>query len=72
MAMAARRKVSVIAQVMKKYIWGRHWAKGTFLLLLNMFQHFGHDDIYKADVHKDRLERKKYVGMWRQASPRWL
>lgn len=52
---------------------GKALGKGDLLALAqHVCQHFGHADIYKADVHKDRLERKKYVGVWRQASPRWL
>ena len=67
--MAARRKLSVIAQATKKYIWVRHWVKGTFLLLLCMFASIcGTMTFVKQMSTKDRLERKKYMGVWRWGS----
>jgi hypothetical protein len=69
MAMAARRKLSVMPKATKKYIWMRHWEKRiVFLCVSKLANICGTMTVVKQMSTRERLERKKYIGVCRWAS----
>ena len=66
MAIMARRKLSMVPNTWKAYIWARQPAKGMALLCVQRFTNILGTVVEEKKMStRDRLQRKKYMGVWR-------
>ena len=65
-AITARRKLSMVPNRWKAYIWARQPAKGMALLCVQRFTSILGTVVEEKKMSmRDKLERKKYMGVWR-------